>query len=156
MSYDTVLLVVANITLIATACNIGMGIWIKSDRFPIFLLQWMTICCNNVRQRHCDQKCDVDKMCIWKSSGLKFQSQLVPYSQHSMNVHSAETSRNNKVIIMPNDFATSFWRNNDVIITSGVHWVRSYVLSSSEPTVPTLLTGWGPFVCNETCHSSGH
>ena len=34
----------------------------------------------------------------------------------------ADTRRNNNVIMTSNDVATSFWRHNDVIITSCARW----------------------------------
>ena len=48
-------------------------------------------------------------------------------------------------LLRQNDVATSFWRNNDVIITSCVRWDDSVVLHPGPTTLTTHVTPGAPF-----------
>ena len=53
--------------------------------------------------------------------------------KHHMQFHMNATNRSS--LLCRNDVATSFWRNDNVIITSCVHWavaIQSYVVATAD------------------------
>ena len=71
-----------------------------------------------------------DPLWLWRIRCLMRSRATTEPSMHALRtecllcVYSADTWRNNNVILRQNDVATSFWRNSDVIITPCVRWVH--------------------------------